>query len=295
MVTPDDYEAEIYLDEPANYWNFNETSGRVVANTAGGLPLGLTSGVDLSVEGVSDTAGAFDGSEDSYATSRNRPAIQITEAMSISLWLKVPELDSETGYRTILGKGQDTYSLQFNQNTRTLRFSLRGGTGGDVDLDSDFAIAPNQWTHVAAVYDPIGEEMRFYFNGEEDPNTASRSGTIGSNSSGLILAADYIDGSYANFFTCQLDELSIFDYALVSGQIQAHHAVGQQLLSTIIAGDWCGYPVTDGWVSTEDWLGWLEISQSPWVWSSSLGGWLAIPGCDAQSASHHWVYFLRNE
>lgn len=41
--------------------------------------------------------------------------------------------------------------------------------------------------------------------------------------------------------------------------------------------DWYGFPVTSGWANTGDFLGWLELSADPWVYSLTLDRYIYIP------------------
>jgi hypothetical protein len=50
---------------------------------------------------------------------------------------------------------------------------------------------------------------------------------------------------------------------------------------------WNGYPVDgNGWVDTNDWIGWVNVTYDPWIWSTSLdkyiyigdgSGWVYVP------------------
>ena len=60
---------------------------------------------------------------------------------------------------------------------------------------------------------------------------------------------------------------------------------------------WLGYPVTEAngqrWADTTGFMGWLEITAAPYVYSQSLGGWAYIvETTDLQSGS--WVYLFNN-
>lgn len=53
---------------------------------------------------------------------------------------------------------------------------------------------------------------------------------------------------------------------------------------------WAGFPIfADGYVSTEDWLGWVYVRSSPWVWVNSFSKWLYMPESSV-SASGAWAY-----
>jgi len=51
---------------------------------------------------------------------------------------------------------------------------------------------------------------------------------------------------------------------------------------------WLGYTVdSEGWVNTESWIGWVNVLDAPWIWSSSLSSWLYI------ADDSGWVFIPR--
>jgi beta-glucanase (GH16 family) len=61
-------------------------------------------------------------------------------------------------------------------------------------------------------------------------------------------------------------------------------------------GSWKGWPLDDlGNFNTNDWLGWVNASKAPWLYSWSLNGW--VYPADAQTASfstnNQWFYILK--
>ncbi|MEX0325332.1 MAG: thrombospondin type 3 repeat-containing protein [Puniceicoccaceae bacterium] len=52
---------------------------------------------------------------------------------------------------------------------------------------------------------------------------------------------------------------------------------------------WAGWPNTDGNVDTGGWMGWLFVSNDPWVWSYSLNKWIFLPQ-EYVDAGGGWVY-----
>jgi len=69
-------------------------------------------------------------------------------------------------------------------------------------------------------------------------------------------------------------------------------------LEGIILGEgggdtWNGYEVDEnGWVDTDTWLGWLNVTDDPWVLSLSVDGWIYVP-VDQNIDNGGWVYFQR--
>jgi hypothetical protein len=40
---------------------------------------------------------------------------------------------------------------------------------------------------------------------------------------------------------------------------------------------WAGWPMTGNAVDTGEFLGWLDVSYAPWIWSYNLDGWIYLP------------------
>ncbi|MFO7726199.1 MAG: family 16 glycosylhydrolase [Oceanipulchritudo sp.] len=55
---------------------------------------------------------------------------------------------------------------------------------------------------------------------------------------------------------------------------------------------WGGWPVTDGYVNTDSWLGWLYIPNDPWVQSLSLDKWIYAPESSVTPGGG-WIYIPR--
>lgn len=47
------------------------------------------------------------------------------------------------------------------------------------------------------------------------------------------------------------------------------------------------------WVDTSPWMGWLDVTSSPWNYSLSLDGWVYTDGENASSDAGAWVYVLK--
>ena len=54
--------------------------------------------------------------------------------------------------------------------------------------------------------------------------------------------------------------------------------------------EWAGYPIVDGYVDTGAFLGWLNISADPWIWSLSLNKYIYLPE-EFVAEAGAWSYF----
>lgn len=55
---------------------------------------------------------------------------------------------------------------------------------------------------------------------------------------------------------------------------------------------WGGLPIVDGYVDTGSWLGWIQLTETPYVYSLTLNGWLYFPEPETD-APGAWIYILR--
>jgi beta-glucanase (GH16 family) len=58
------------------------------------------------------------------------------------------------------------------------------------------------------------------------------------------------------------------------------------------ADTWADWPMTGNAVDTGDFMGWLEISYAPWIWSYSMDGWIYMPE-ENVSDNGSWVFVPR--
>jgi hypothetical protein len=50
------------------------------------------------------------------------------------------------------------------------------------------------------------------------------------------------------------------------------------IVTTAAQSGWIGYPIeAGGWVDTGAWLGWVNVIESPWVWSVSINAYMYLP------------------
>lgn len=60
---------------------------------------------------------------------------------------------------------------------------------------------------------------------------------------------------------------------------------------------WGPYPIVKqgprDWVDTTAWMGWLDVTTSPWNYSLSLDGWVYVDGEAANADAGAWVYVLK--
>jgi hypothetical protein len=70
-------------------------------------------------------------------------------------------------------------------------------------------------------------------------------------------------------------------------------SIGAHEFQTETGTEWAGFPVDEnGWANTEDWLGWVNVANAPWILILNLDGYAWIPE-SAVSGAGGWLYVLK--
>ncbi len=91
--------------------------------------------------------------------------------LTVSFWLR-PRGTGDGGWRQIFVKGDGqsdggrNYAMWLRPNENTVHFKVDPSNQG-IDA-SDTELDTGQWYHIAGVYDPAADELRFYLDGEPD-------------------------------------------------------------------------------------------------------------------------------
>lgn len=214
------YPKAVLEAQPVAYWRFSETTGEVARDHLNGLEATIVENADLTALGAGSAVG-LTSSEDSYLEVADTEVLDLEGSFSIEFWI-YPNFDS-TLFTGIIGKGDDTFKIQRNVLGDQLRFEVKGG-GETSYVNSQFELPTLQWTHVVAVHDADADELRLYFNGQPDPNTADHAGGVNTNDHGLQIGAHFTGSQYQRFFKGLLDEVAIYDTALSPQAIAANYS-----------------------------------------------------------------------
>jgi hypothetical protein len=205
-------------------WSFNEASGTSATDSSGN---GNTATL---VNGVARTTGnyggglTFDGVND-YITVPNSSSLNIAgSGLTLSMWIKPQALAG--GDSVVLGKFWNAtmtspyyqYGLELTGGTVPNFFI--GTTGGPLSASMGSALALNQWSYLAVVFD--GSQVKYYVNGVL-VTTASLPATITARTNPFGIGAD---ANTQQFFKGSLDEVRIYNRALTAQEVQIDMASG---------------------------------------------------------------------
>jgi len=150
-----------------------------------------------------------------YIRIPNDQSLQITEDLTIEMWLK-PENYSQR--RNPINKAFGGEFTLTHEKSGIMRL-YHGTSGNNSQPYSSFATATslplNAWTHIALVRDYDNGTLRWYVNGVLD-----KSGTYGFGSAGASLNDVLIGDGYVKGYRGNIDEVRIWNEALDQQSIQ---------------------------------------------------------------------------
>ena len=218
----------------AGAWGFSEGSGTTTADGSGnGNTASLLNGPSW-VAGKYGSGLSFDGVNDNLSVA-NSGSLNISgSAITISMWINPATL---TGDSVVLGKFWNTrmtspyYQYGVELSAGRPQFFV-GTASGLVGVGSDSAIALNQWSHLAIVYN--GSQVQFYVNGSL---VSSKSLSAAMTARGMTLRMG-ADADPWQFFRGVLDNVRIYNRSLAASDIASDMA------TEVGAGATLGSPIT---------------------------------------------------
>lgn len=180
----------------------------------------------------------FDGSND-LVTVTNANSIDLDQALaqgfSVVTWIN-PKSDGESDAGQIFQKGTNTYLRTSGQsgNRVNLQASLDLATS-DATVTISSAVALNEWTQVAMVYDnDADDEIDIYVNGLHVGTSTNGSGSPATDANNLL-----IGGSSGANFDGFIDNFKIYNFPISSSEIKVNFNsgnAGQEVLGANVLG-----------------------------------------------------------
>ena len=170
--------------------------------------------------GVSGTA--LDFNTNKYVQVADSASLDLTNAMTISCWVKADSWASQNVYAEIVRKfvgGSSGSGYILCRENLTNRWMILVVTTDGGQLVCTPELSAGQWYHIAATFD--GTSLKIYRNGTLDGQVTFAQSTILTNNEPLTIGGhgdpDYgaLDG--------QIDEVKIFKRALSASEIQAEY------------------------------------------------------------------------
>jgi serine/threonine protein kinase len=151
------------------------------------------------------------------------PDLDLTTAVTMEAWIKPTGLHFDGQYGALIAKGSGTtrsYSL-FLSFKKALYLSYHTTGETNVTLETvDNSVPVGEFSHVAAVIDPAGNDMRIYVNGELVTSRPT-AGPLVANTQPLTIGLSGKHGFYG-----LIDEPAVYNRALSQAEIQSIYNAG---------------------------------------------------------------------
>jgi hypothetical protein len=212
-------------------WRFDDETGEFAEDTSGNTNTGTLTNMDSVTAWVarkSGTALQFDGIDD-YVDCGNDASLDITDAITIELWLN-PNVAGEGGPNAgPVAKAETgvdaSWQLRYNAPGDYMGFQFNGDPEGSTWVSVNQNLTPGEWYHIAGTFD--GTTIRCYLNGlETDTNLLS---AIKSGNATLFIGQD----GWGNIFNGAIDEVKIYNRALTVEEVRADYEAGLEEVNSL--------------------------------------------------------------
>lgn len=212
------------------YYDFEsvpDTQGSLILDRSGNGHFGicrqdqLTTKKPTIVEGPSGLGDAlyFDGN--CYVQIANHADFNITDCITISLWFKADQFN--TDWQTMFSRGDWSWRLSRNGSTNAASFHMSGFTGENIH-GSWGAINVNdgQWHYIVGVWDGSGKPAKMWIDGiRDDAKDDVLTGSIGTNGDDPVAIGAQIDqGVLRRQWKGSIDEVRLYNRALSDSDIE---------------------------------------------------------------------------
>ncbi len=157
----------------------------------------------------------FDGIDD-QVNCGNDSSLNLTDSLTICAWIN-PRTFGQNGWGRIVDKGDGTtgYSFFVDERIQGITYVIYGGI---LVSSNSNTVTPNQWQHVAVVYDQSSSTVTFYVDGQQAGSAAYATSPADSANSPLVVGIRGFDLRRA--FDGLIDEVRVYNEPLSQSQIQ---------------------------------------------------------------------------
>jgi Ca2+-binding RTX toxin-like protein len=235
-------EQELFSVLPLAYWSFNETGGRVVADSAGSPQDGWFYGrrPDLDDPGPpasqapfgAESGADFHGKSSEYIAVAHDEVFELADG-TVQFWF---ETDKSCGRQGLFAKDACGYGdgghLSISLVNGRIEVRLQS-EGKSYYICTDKLVKKGSWYHLAFSFGPQG--MKLYLDGELVGSNAYTGGLMGNREPIVIGGTNWANWNHSGDlkkqkirdpFNGRIDEVAIFGQSLTADQIQQSMAAG---------------------------------------------------------------------
>lgn len=180
-----------------------------------------------------------------FVQAPHTAALAVTGSLTVDAWIYLRQYPTE--FAPVVSKWRDisgnerAYALTVVPDG-SVRFDVSHtrffGGGGFLTGPNSFAgphnavavsaakVPLNTWVHVAGVFDAAGKKLTVYVNGVMDTSVTTVGSAIFANAEPLMIGAADLGSNARDFTNAMIDEVEIFNRALLTGEIQGLYQAG---------------------------------------------------------------------
>jgi hypothetical protein len=202
------------------HWTFDEGAGTTAADSSGGgHPLTLQGGASWGPGIVGAHSLALNGS--GQFAEASGPVIDTTQSFTVSAWVY---LTRTSGYQTFVSQNGTQISgffLQLRADTGRFAFTRPAYDSpkalGIIASAPNIIPQPNEWYHLAGVYDAVNQTISLYVNGalQQTQPYVPNWGATGP----LAVGRGFFNSGDVDFVSGNIDDVQTYSGALSAGAI----------------------------------------------------------------------------
>jgi hypothetical protein len=206
--------------ELVGWWKLDEGSGNIAYDSSGNGNDGTLEGTPQWAEGK--LGGAWQGNgTNAFIRVPHSDSLMINDAITVTCWIYHTAAPADMIICKSDGTGtgwQSNYAIRLDdQGPR--RVNWRGRATVNQSLTSTALLPQNEWVHIACTFDISTSTNRIYINGILDSENISTQ-PLNPGSGDLYIGADQYPANTARWwFQGMLDDVRIYNEALLEGQI----------------------------------------------------------------------------
>ena len=210
-------EKSISSPAPVAKWNFNESIPGFARDISGNE---LHATLNATVERSADMGSTVFNGTDSYINCGNNDLLNLGNALTISVWAKIPDPDSDT-YMALVSKkiqwdSPSGYQLEYNPGRNHLVALGSGANFAAANVDID-----DNWHHIVAVIE--GTQGTLYVDGVNQTSDTTINSVIDSQEPVIIGR----ENNKTEYFKGALDDVTLYNQSLTETDIQELYKKGR--------------------------------------------------------------------